>query len=182
MNIKKFTLATFTKAALLTLISIHAIGPATTTAMVTQLSERKDYVLIVYLKLRLTIAGTFILQDMHLPIGGQPDYFVIKRDAQGDTLWFYYYDSGFRGEDYVRDLAVDNSGNVFITGELIVLLQGTDAVTIKLNSSGVQQWIARYPSPTAGETFANSIAVDATGMCISQDNIAHQAEVMIGLW
>jgi hypothetical protein len=38
-----------------------------------------------------------------------------------------------------------------------------DAVTIKLNSSGVQQWIARYPSPTAGETFANSIAIDATG-------------------
>jgi hypothetical protein len=163
MNIKKFTLATFTKAALLTLISIHVSAQQLPQQWLRSFRAQglcSDRVS----KIKADNSGNVYIAGYASADRGQPDYFVMKRDAQGDTLWFYYYDSGFRGEDYVRDLAVDNSGNVFITGESDRTFAGNrDAVTIKLNSSGVQQWIARYPSPTAGETFANSIAVDATG-------------------
>lgn len=93
-----------------------------------------------------------------------PDIFMMKRNAQGDTLWQYYYDSGGKGEDYGIDFTLDAAGNVYITGNSDRTWASlTDCMTIKLNSVGVQQWASRYPTGTSAESYGYSIAVDATG-------------------
>ena len=93
-----------------------------------------------------------------------PDAFVMKRNAQGDTLWTYYYDGGTSGEDYVLGMALDNAGNVYITGKSQATFTGNfDCFTAKLNAAGVQQWVTRYPSGTGNQSFGNAVAVDGNG-------------------
>ncbi|MBK6772393.1 MAG: SBBP repeat-containing protein [Ignavibacteria bacterium] len=60
-------------------------------------------------------------------------------------------------------LAVDGSGNVYVTGYSTGSGQRFDYATIKYNSSGVQQWVARYNGPGNSIDYANSLAVDGSG-------------------
>ena len=58
---------------------------------------------------------------------------------------------------------MDGSGNVYVTGQSIGSGTSNDYCTIKYNSSGVQQWIARYDGPGNSDDWAYSIAVDGSG-------------------
>ena len=70
----------------------------------------------------------------------QNDFLVLKYDENGSLLWRTRYDrSGFRDE--ATAMAIDDSGDVFVTGRSAV---GTDDdwVTMKLDgSTGAQLWI-----------------------------------------
>ena len=91
-----------------------------------------------------------------------PDAYVMKRNAQGDTLWQYYYDSGSKGEDYVLDMAIDANLNVYLTGKSHPTFSGIfDCITIKLNAAGVQQWVSRYAVGATSNSYGYAIAVDA---------------------
>jgi hypothetical protein len=57
-------------------------------------------------------------------------------------------------EDYATAIALDNSGNSYVTG-----YSDNAIATVKYNSSGVQQWAARYVRPDGSNSFGNSIAV-----------------------
>jgi len=92
------------------------------------------------------------------------DAFVMKYDNQGDTLWTWYYDGGAKEEDEVLDMTLDNAGNVYVTGNSEDNPNGiADCFTAKINSSGLQQWISRYPTPANAESIGNGIAVDNNG-------------------
>src|SRR5205085_12673796 len=43
------------------------------------------------------------------------DIFIAKYDANGNELWVESADGD--NEDYGRDVAVDNAGNIYLTGE-----------------------------------------------------------------
>ncbi|MBK9403903.1 MAG: SBBP repeat-containing protein [Ignavibacteria bacterium] len=60
-------------------------------------------------------------------------------------------------------LAVDGSGNVYVTGRSRSSGTWSDYATIKYNPSGVQQWVARYNGPGDADDYANSLAVDGSG-------------------
>lgn len=95
---------------------------------------------------------------------GYPDAFVMKRNAQGDTLWQYYYDSGSKGEDYVLDMVMDASNNIYLTGKSQPTFSGNfDCFTVKLNSAGAQQWVSRYAAGVNTQSFGNAITVDGSG-------------------
>lgn len=98
-------------------------------------------------------------------IGGNHDIITIKYNPYGDTVWTRRYSGPANGDDKVYAFAVDNSGNVFITGSTYYAETGFDYLTIKYNTSGVQQWIRTY----AGLGYSNyldyaySIALDDLG-------------------
>lgn len=75
------------------------------------------------------------------------DYATVKYDAFGVQQWAARYDGGFSGEDGVIALALDSSGNVYVTGYSFGARQNFDYATIKYDHDGNELWIARYDGP-----------------------------------
>ena len=99
--------------------------------------------------------------------GSNFDYLTIKYSSSGDTIWTRRYNGLKNALDKAYAIALDDSGNIFITGESEGLI-GThgifeDYTTIKYNPNGVFQWAARYNGTAGDYDKANSICVDSDG-------------------
>ena len=79
------------------------------------------------------------------------------------TQWVSRYNGPANGSDGASSIAVDDLGNVYVTGNSTGIGTGWDCVTIKYNSSGVQQWVQRYNGPGNGSDVALAIGVDSLG-------------------
>jgi len=103
--------------------------------------------------------------------GNATDIVTVKYDPSGDSVWVQRYrgpgvSSAVPGfEPYVKLIAVDNSGNVYVTGTSYGgSTTGYDYATIKYSSTGVQQWVQRYNNSGAnGLDYATSIGLDDSG-------------------
>ncbi len=96
--------------------------------------------------------------------GTSTDYATVKYDRNGITQWVARYNGGGNSGDGANAIAVDDAGNVFVTG--FSATSSTlfyDYVTIKYNSDGVQQWIAYFDGSGNQEDSANAIAIDGNG-------------------
>lgn len=94
---------------------------------------------------------------------GNYDIVTIKYNAAGVQQWASRYDGPVNGTDGGTAIAVDDSGNVYITGHSPGVSSGDDYVTIKYNSSGTQQWATRYNGPGSFHDVAYAIALDNSG-------------------
>jgi hypothetical protein len=91
--------------------------------------------------------------------GGNYDAFILKFNSSGARLWATYY--GGNGDDWGTVVCIDNSGNLYVTGETsssnfpTQILQGAynqtaygggtwDAFILKFNSSGARLWATYY--------------------------------------
>jgi uncharacterized delta-60 repeat protein len=84
--------------------------------------------------------------------------------AQVDTAWVRRYNGPGNGTDEARTIALDASGNVYVTGYSVT--SGTypnDYATIKYNSAGDTLWVRRYDGPGGRNDEAYGIAVDGAG-------------------
>lgn len=69
------------------------------------------------------------------------DYDIVKYNSAGTLLWAKQWDRGTGGNDIPYALALDGSGNVYVTGESYGGSTGIDWVTLKLNgSTGAILW------------------------------------------
>jgi hypothetical protein len=97
--------------------------------------------------------------------GGGPgvsDYATIKYSGAGVPLWTNRYDGPLLG-DFVYGLAVDGSGNVFVTGSTYHDSDFfADYATIKYSSAGVPLWTNLY-STGVGTDEAFALGVDSGG-------------------
>jgi uncharacterized delta-60 repeat protein len=109
------------------------------------------------------LSGNVYVTGMSTTVTGGLDYATIKYNLAGQQQWVAYYDgSGTFDEDVAIGIAVDVSGNVYVTGSSRGSNSGFDYATIKYNSAGQQQWAARYDGPIWND-LAAAIAIDASG-------------------
>jgi hypothetical protein len=92
------------------------------------------------------------------------DYATIKYYPDGDTAWVRRYDSG-PGEntDWPYAIAVDSSGNVYVTGASYGSGTHYDYATIKYYLNGSIAWTKRYNGQGNSDDYAYSIVVDTSG-------------------
>jgi endonuclease V-like protein UPF0215 family len=100
---------------------------------------------------------------------GSADIFVLKLNSSGTFQWVNTY--GGTSADVGEDIAVDSSGNSYITGIFeetvdfgggnVTSAGSADIFVLKLNSSGTFQWVNTY----GGSAFdvGHDITVDSSG-------------------
>jgi len=79
--------------------------------------------------------GDVIVAGSSSRIGSGFDYVTIKYSPTGTALWTNRYASPGNANDELRGMAVDGSGNIFVTGA---------SVTVKYSADGVPLWTAPY--------------------------------------
>ena len=96
---------------------------------------------------------------------------MLKLNSSGAYQWHTFY--GSSGDDYGYGIAVDGSGNVYVTGNsdatwngpwkipLHAHSGGYDIFVLKLNSSGAYQWHTFYGS--SRYDYGYGIAIDGSG-------------------
>ena len=103
------------------------------------------------------------------PSSGGSDLFVLKLNSSGEFQWVYTV--GGSNNDNGKGIDVDSSGNVYISGIFkdtvnfgggdITSHGNFDIFVLKLNSSGVFQWV--YHAGGTGNDQAYPISVDTNG-------------------
>ena len=92
------------------------------------------------------------------------DYLTLKFDSSGDLEWSAVYNGDGDLIDIPHDLIIDDSLNVYVTGESPGNGTGSDYATIKINNStGATVWASRFNGPCNGFDAAVAIAVDEDG-------------------
>ena len=91
------------------------------------------------------------------------DYATIKYYPNGDTAWVRRYNGPGNGEDWARAMAVDSSGNIYVTGRSAGSGTDLDYATIKYEPNGDTAWVRRYNGPGNQWDVATAIAVDGSG-------------------
>lgn len=91
------------------------------------------------------------------------DMLTVAYSTDGVALWERRYDGPSSGGDRGNALALDDSGNLYVTGRSRGLGTSDDYTTIKYDAAGQLQWLARYDGPGSGIDNALDVAVDAAG-------------------
>jgi hypothetical protein len=91
-------------------------------------------------------------------------YCTIKYSSMGNQQWIALYHGPSITDSYARTIAIDEAENVYVTGTSGSHSNRMDITTVKYDSSGVQQWEARYHGPLGyGQDEGNFIAVSPAG-------------------
>lgn len=92
------------------------------------------------------------------------DIATVKYSNSGVQQWIHRYAGpATAGVDIGYDLALDNSGNTYVTGYSDGVTGLEDFITIKINPTGSEVWAKRYNGPGNNTDIANSISVDPAG-------------------
>jgi uncharacterized delta-60 repeat protein len=95
--------------------------------------------------------------------GSNRDYYVIKYSPSGSRIWeCSYFNPALNSDEYPVSMAVDQGGNVFVTGNAVFNPGGQDITTVKINSTGQVAWAVHVDSINQTD-YARDIAIDPTG-------------------
>jgi uncharacterized delta-60 repeat protein len=104
--------------------------------------------------------GNIIVTGSTNGFGTGIDYYTIKYNPAGVQQWAARYNGPQNSGDTPHAIAVDNLGNIYVTGESVAPTTANDILTIKYNPNGDSLWTARF---NVGADKGWDIAVDDEG-------------------
>jgi hypothetical protein len=107
-------------------------------------------------------SGNVCVTGVSVGSGYNEDYLTIKYYPNGDTAWVRRHNGPGHYADQAYALAVDGSGNVYVTGFSGVGLS-YDYATIKYYPDGDIAWVRTYDGQGNGTDYAQDMAVDVSG-------------------
>lgn len=119
-----------------------------------------------------TYCAGYTAGSLGYPNAGETDAIVVKFDSSNTIEWIYQ--TGTALTDRCNSVTTDSAGNVYCAGHTTGSLGetnggGTDAFVMKLNSSGILQWVTQLGATTkvtggsnAGNDVCNSITLDGS--------------------
>ena len=109
------------------------------------------------------VGNVYVTGETNVGSGGgtNTDYVTIKYEGSGYVAWTTRYDGPVC--DYGRAIAVDSSGNIYVTGTSYVGASRDDYVTVKYDGSGNELWAVRYSGPANLDDRVQAMAVDSVG-------------------
>ncbi|WP_426062014.1 SBBP repeat-containing protein [Hymenobacter sp. B1770] len=113
--------------------------------------------------LAMDAAGNAYVTGISTGVGSGTDYATVKYSPTGQQLWVARYNGPQNGYDNAWALAIDATGNVYVTGDSDGGSTSGDYATVKYSPAGQQLWAARYNGPTNGGDYAQALALDAAG-------------------
>ncbi|CAG0998020.1 Thermophilic serine proteinase [Flavobacteriales bacterium] len=111
--------------------------------------------------LQTDASGNFYLTGTVFNASTGYDILTVKLDDNLNVIWSANYNSTSTMNDVGNALAVDNAGNVIVTGFSETSTEGTNYVTIQYNSSSTQQWVKTFNGEGNAADTARAIAIDA---------------------
>ena len=78
-------------------------------------------------------------------------------------VWVARYDGPGQGYDAATALALDDAGNIYVTGYSVGPVFTNDYATVKYDSLGNELWVVRYNDPANGDDIAFDMELDQTG-------------------
>lgn len=102
-------------------------------------------------------AGHIYVTGLSIQTNPSPQYLTIKYDSAGIEQWITTSNTSGESDDYASDLAIDDDGNILVTGASWNTATAYDYATIKYNSTGEQQWVARFNR--SGYSYDRPVAI-----------------------
>jgi hypothetical protein len=91
------------------------------------------------------------------------DIATVAYDTSGNELWVSRYDGPGNSYDFPSDIAVDSSGNIYVSGGTTGIGTDLDFTTIAYDSSGNELWAARINGPGNDRDAVLAISVGQSG-------------------
>ncbi len=108
-------------------------------------------------------SGNICVTGYSMGNGANYDYVTIKYYPNGDTAWVRRYDGPANGNDRAFAITVDDSDNIYVTGESYGMGTDFDYATMKYSPGGDELWVKRYNGPGNSTERAYDLAVDDSG-------------------
>jgi len=111
-------------------------------------------------------AGNVIITGTSHEPGALFDVVTIKYNTEGDILWKKHFNGAASGNDFADDMAIDNSGNIYVCGSTFEAATINDYLIIKYSSAGDELWHKTYNGTANGNDNMTSIAADVSGNAV----------------
>jgi uncharacterized delta-60 repeat protein len=144
-------------------------------------SNNHDFATAIFIDNSGNVYVTGTITDSLMTRGS--DLATLKYNSSGTLQWYRLYNGSANFHDAGGDVVVDNgTGDIYVTGTIhtSTSFPNTDAVTIKYNSSGTQQWATIYNNSTynLSETGAR-LRLTGTGKVVVSGAIQSAANTYI---
>jgi hypothetical protein len=93
-------------------------------------------------------------------LGLQYDFLTTKYNPDGDSIWTAVYNGTANNNDYLYDMVMDSSSNIYVTGGTVELNGGWNCITIMYDSNGVQQALKKFNGNGNSEDEGFALALD----------------------
>jgi uncharacterized delta-60 repeat protein len=110
-----------------------------------------------------TLGNVFVMGYSWSQATGK-DYVTLAFSRTGTPLWTNLYDGPYHLDDVPQGLAVDNRGNVFVTGYFTGAYGYVNGIaTVAYTLGGAALWTNGFYTGASGATYPEGIAVNAQG-------------------